>query len=136
MANNGTINVLLQFTKNNIATKSLAIAAAGFQTAGKDYQLATMQVPVGGAGLAIPLGPLLTSPPTVLGEILIKNNGPATDVIELLSAVSGTVLGRCSSGRCILMELPAGVTVPAMVAVSTASPPNSEVDAEYFILPV
>lgn len=116
MANEITVTGLLSYTNSaqNIPQQQLALTAALFSIAGKNFEEATMSVPTTSGGTAIPLGGL-----SGLGWAFFKNNDP-TNYIELMTAVSGTKFAKLPPGAIALFYIDASITAPAAIANTAA----------------
>jgi len=126
MANEIQVVAGLQYTNpaQNIAAVLLQIAngLARFNITGKNYVTGTMSVPTTSGGTAIPISNLST-----VGWGIFLNLD-ATNYIQLMSAVSGTVFARLYPGEIALFRLDAGVTAPAAISHTAAC------EMEYLIL--
>lgn len=74
------------------------------------YTNGTMSVPTTAGGTAIPKGGIGT-----LGWAIVKNND-ATNFVELMTAVSGTVFAKLKPGEVAMFRFPGTVTAPAALA--------------------
>lgn len=85
-----------------------------FNITGKNYSGGTMSVPTTAGGTAIPKGSIGT-----LGWAVFINND-ATNYIQLMSAVSGTVFIKLLPGEFALFRFDSGISAPA--AISNTAP--------------
>lgn len=122
MANEITLSGSLAVAKGNLASESLSFSGLKATLTGKEIIKASQTIPTTAGGTAINLAGLGS-----VGWALIKNLD-ATNYVEILNAVSGTVMIRIPPGLAAGPFLFApNVTAPAALA-HTAS-----VDIEYEI---
>ncbi len=112
MATEILVTATLQYTNaaQNITPKSLSVLNSLFNITGKNYAEGLMQVPITAGGTAIPVSNLAT-----LGWAYFKNNDP-TNYVDILNAVSGTVMIRLMPGEPALFRFAPSVTAPAALA--------------------
>jgi hypothetical protein len=112
VANEIVLTTNLNYTNPafNIATDQLVTSGQQFTITGSNKLHETMTVPTTSGGTAIPLGGLST-----LGWYSIKNNDP-TNYVQLMTAVSGTVINQCPPRGQITGYFPASITAPALIA--------------------
>jgi hypothetical protein len=123
MANEITVTGSLGYTNSavSVAAQSLSISGSTFTIVGTRYAEGLFSVPTTVNGTALPI------PAGTLGWCLIKNND-ATNYVELMTAVSGTVFAKIAPGEVALFRFPANVTAPAAIANTAA------VKIQYLIL--
>lgn len=124
MANEITVTAALSYANpaQNVPTKSLTVSNLLFSITGKNFAQDSQVIPTTAGGTAINLQGLST-----LGWFFIKNDDP-TNYVEILNAVSGTVLLRIPPGGIAIGYFDSSVTAPAAMA-HTAS-----VMIEYLVL--
>ena len=116
MANEITVTAQLAYANPafNINSLSLLISTGGsaqFTITGKNYMRGTMAVPTTAGGTAIPLGGVSTP-----GGIMCFKNLDSTNYLQILTAVSGTVIIRIYPGECFPIRLDATLTAPAALS--------------------
>lgn len=123
MANEITVTGSLGYANSavSVAAQLLAISASTFTIVGSRYVEGLFSVPTTVNGTAIPI------PAGTLGWAIIKNND-ATNYVELMSAVSGTVFAKLAPGEVALFRFPSAITAPAAIANTSA------VKIQYLIL--
>jgi hypothetical protein len=117
MANEITVTASLNYTNSaaSIASQTLTIKSPGkFSITGSDFTQSTMSVPTTAGGTAIPRASLGTP-----GWAMIKNLD-ATNYVEILSAVAGTVMIRLNANEVALFRFAQGITAPAAIANTAA----------------
>jgi hypothetical protein len=107
-----------------ITAKALSILGSQFNITGKEYAAGMIAVPTTAGGTAIPVGNLAN-----LGWAMFKN-ADATNYIQLLSAVSGTVFAKLFPGEICLLRFNTTITAPAALANTLAA------QLEYLILEI
>lgn len=112
MANEITVSGSLSYLNQpqNISQQSLSVNSLSVNITGKNFASGSMSVPTTSGGTAIPLAGLAT-----IGWAMFKNND-ATNYIELLSAVSGTVFAKLFPGEFALLRVDPTITAPAALA--------------------
>ena len=111
MANELTISASLAFAKGNVASVARQIVAGTrYTVTGTDYKIGTQQVPTTAGGTAIDVSGL-----SGLGWFFLRNLD-ATNYIEVLNAVSGTVFLTLKAGEVAMGRFGASVTAPAALA--------------------
>jgi hypothetical protein len=110
MANELTITGVLQFQKGVIAAESLSLSSAQFNVTGSKFVKDEQSVPTTAGGTAINIGPLAS-----LGWFMIKNTD-TVNYVQLLNAVSGTVLLKIEPGEIAMGRFDPTVTAPALLA--------------------
>lgn len=112
MSNEITLTGTLQYANpaQNIPPISLALSSTNFSITGKNFEEGTKLFPTTAGGTAIPLGGIGT-----LGLCAFKNNDP-TNYVQILSAVSGTVIIRINPGELHIFRFDPTVVAPAILA--------------------
>lgn len=123
MANEITVTASLGYSNSavNVSSQSLSISGSTFTIAGSRYAEGLFTVPTTAGGTAIPI------PAGTLGWCIVKNND-ATNYVELLSAVSGTVFAKIAPGEIALFRFSTNIAAPAALANT------SSVKIQYLIL--
>ena len=113
MANEITVNATLQGAKVFTA-ESLSLGSTQFNMAGSNYQKATQSIPTTAGGTAIKLGNLGS-----IGWFFIKNLD-TTNYVQIMNAVSGTVMLRILPGGFACGYFDSVVVAPAALANTAA----------------
>ena len=123
MSNTATLFASLVFANTTGGSAQMSAPSTSFSVTGDHFAQSIFSVPTTAGGTAIPLGGVNAAG----GFFFIKNNDP-TNYVQILNAVSGTVLLRLNPGEFAMGRFDAGVTAPAALAHTAA------VEINYLIL--